>query len=63
MRRERHHQIAIVLHPFLFSGDQKVDQIGLDKPGIPLAEQLRHLIERHNAASTRHAHIWPRVAD
>ena len=48
---ERHHQIAIVLQPFLFAGDQQVDEVGLDKARIARAEQLRHLVEWHGRRS------------
>jgi hypothetical protein len=57
MRGQRHHQIAIVLHPFLFSGDQQVDQVGLHKARLARAQQLRHLIEGHRAAYTPRVHI------
>jgi hypothetical protein len=61
MRGERHHQIAIVLHPFLFSRDQQVDQVGLHKARIARAQQLRHLIERHSATYSPRVHIEARA--
>jgi hypothetical protein len=47
MRGQRHHQIAIVLQPFLFSADEQVDQVGLDEARIAGTQQPRHLIEHH----------------
>jgi hypothetical protein len=49
IRSERHHQIAIVLQPFLFSGAQQIDELGLQKARIAGAQQLRHVIEQHRA--------------
>ncbi len=38
MGGERHHQVAIVLHPFLFAAHQQVDQVGLHKARIAPAQ-------------------------